>query len=134
MLEIIYLFEIIHVHVFKIYYCATSLCNHRLFLIPHFELWNLSSTQVNKEPKHFLDNSFSCIGLIFTVQGNLIIESGVYLLSLNSNCHHKVFYSKFDLQIFYPPYLREVWRYKDVKTELIRRSIVMFDWQSFLKH
>ena len=28
----------------RIYYCTTSLCNHRLFLIPHFELWNLSST------------------------------------------------------------------------------------------
>ena len=26
----------------RIYYCATSLRNHRLFLIPHFELWNLS--------------------------------------------------------------------------------------------
>ena len=28
----------------RIYYCTTSLRNHRLFLIPHFELWNLSST------------------------------------------------------------------------------------------
>ena len=28
----------------RIYYCATSLRNHRLFLIPHFELWNLPLT------------------------------------------------------------------------------------------
>ena len=28
----------------RIYYCAISLRNHRLFLIPHFELWNLSLT------------------------------------------------------------------------------------------
>ena len=27
-----------------IYYCAISLRNHRLFLIPHFDLWNLSLT------------------------------------------------------------------------------------------
>ena len=33
--------------------------------------------------------------------------------------------------IFYPPpYLREVWHYKDAKTELIRRSIAMFDWEN----
>ena len=28
----------------RTYYCVTSLRNHGLFLIPHFELWNLSST------------------------------------------------------------------------------------------
>ena len=28
----------------RIYYCATSLRNNRLFLIPHFELWNLPLT------------------------------------------------------------------------------------------
>ena len=34
----------------RIYYCTISLRNHRLFLIPHFELWNLSPTNqpVNK--------------------------------------------------------------------------------------
>ena len=26
----------------EIYYCASSLRNHSLFLIPHFELWYLS--------------------------------------------------------------------------------------------
>ena len=29
----------------QIYYCASSLRNHSLFLIPHFELWNLLPTQ-----------------------------------------------------------------------------------------
>ena len=38
-------------------------------------------------------------------------------------------YSKID-QIFYPPsYLREVWHYKNAKTELIGRSIGIFDWE-----
>ena len=31
----------------QIYYCATSLRNHSLFLISHFELWNLSPTASN---------------------------------------------------------------------------------------
>ena len=34
--------------------------------------------QIIKEPTHILDNSSSCIDLIFTSQPNLITESGVY--------------------------------------------------------
>ena len=30
----------------QIYYCASSLRNHGLFLIPHLELWNLSPAQL----------------------------------------------------------------------------------------
>ena len=41
-----------------IYYCATSLRNHRLFLIPHFELWNLSSTALNT-PQDITHDSYS---------------------------------------------------------------------------
>ena len=41
--------------------------------------------QVIKEPAHILDNSSTCIDLIFTSQSNLIIESGVY-----PNCHHQI--------------------------------------------
>ena len=77
----------------------------------------------------FLDNCSSCVYLIFTYQANLLIASGVDP-SLHSNCHHQIIYSKFDSQIFYPPpYLREVWHYKDRKTELIRRPIAVFDWE-----
>ena len=43
--------------------------------------------QVIKEPTHILDNSSTCIDLIFTSQPNLIIESGVHP-SLHPNCHH----------------------------------------------
>ena len=35
----------------QIYYCVTSLRNHSLFLIPHFELWNLSPTVNNDNVK-----------------------------------------------------------------------------------
>ena len=69
--------------------------------------------QVIREPTHILDNTSSCIDLIFTSQPNVITESGVHL-SLHPNCHHQIVYSKFNLQIYFsPPYLREVWHYKD---------------------
>ena len=77
--------------------------------------------QFIKEPTHILDDSSSCIDLIFTSQPNLIIESGVYP-SLHPNCHHQV--------VYYPPqYYREVWHYKYANIELIRQAIDGFNWQ-----
>ena len=85
--------------------------------------------QFGLQQMHILDNSSSFTDLIFTSQANLLIESGGHS-SLHSNCYHQIIYLKFDLQDFYPPsYLREVWHYKDTKTELIRYSIAMFDWE-----
>ena len=75
-------------------------------------------SQVINEPTHILDNSKSCIDLIFTSQPNMIMDSGVHP-SLHSNCHHQIIYAKFDLKVFYPPYERTVafladkfWSYK----------------------
>ena len=82
--------------------------------------------QIIKEPTHILDNSSSCIDLIFTSQPNLTIESGVYP-SLHPNCHHQVVYAKFNLKIYYP--YREVWHYKDANIEIIRKAIDGFNWQ-----
>ena len=71
--------------------------------------------QVIKEPTHILDNSSTCIDLIFTTQPNLIIESGIHP-SLHPNCHHQIVYAKFNLLIHFPsPYFREVWHYKRCK-------------------
>ena len=85
--------------------------------------------QIIKEPTHILDNSSSCIGLIFTSQPNVTYESGVYP-SLNPNCHRQVVYAKFNLKIYYSPqYYREVWHYKDANIELIRKAINGFNWQ-----
>ena len=79
------------------------------------------------EPTHILENSSYCIDLIFTSQPNLITESGVHL-SLHPNCHHQVIYAKFNLNVYYPPpYEHEIWHYKEVDTDLIRRSIEIFN-------
>ena len=93
---------------------------------------NISS--VINEPTHILENSSSCIDLIFTSQPNLITESGVHP-SLHPNCHHQVIYAKFSLKVYYPPqYEREVWHYKEADTDLIRRSIETFTWDRVFKN
>ena len=43
--------------------------------------------QLISQPTHLLPQTSSCIGLIFTDQPNLIVDSGVHP-SLHSICHH----------------------------------------------
>ena len=74
-------------------------------------LYGLS--QLISEPTHILQNSSSCIDLIFTDQPNLVINSRIKL-SLHESCHHQITYAKFNLQIIYPPsYQRLAWDYKN---------------------
>ena len=48
------------------------------------------------EPKYILNNSSSCIDLIFNFQPNILIESGVHP-SLHPNCHNQIVFAKFNL-------------------------------------
>ena len=92
-----------------------------------FELYQLIN-----ERTHLLDNSSSCIDLIFTSQPNLVVESGVHP-SLHFNCHHQIVFAKFNLMISYPPpYSREVWHYREANTDLIRKTISNFNWEKAL--
>ena len=87
-------------------------------------------SQVINEPTHILDNSKSCIDLIFTSQPNMIMDSGVHP-SLHSNCHHQIIYDKFDLKIFYLlPYERIVWHFSRANSDHIKKAIKLFDWES----
>ena len=66
--------------------------------------------------------------LIFTSQTNLITESGVNL-SLHPSSHHQIIFTKFNLEIHYPPtYFPDVWHCQDANTKLMRRAIAVFDW------
>ena len=49
-----------------------------------------------------MENSTSCIDLIFTNQPNLVIDSGVHP-PLRTNCHHQILYCKLNLNIKFPP-------------------------------
>ena len=88
-----------------------------------------SLQQIIKEPTHISNTSSCCIDLMFMSQPNLISYSGVHS-SLHSNCHHKIVFAKFNLRIVYPPpYLREIWHYREANTGLIRRAIKEFNWE-----
>ena len=84
--------------------------------------------QLTQEPTHVLDSSSSSIDLIFTLQQNLVMESGIHL-SLHSTYHHQITFDRFNLSIFYPPpYERTVWYYERANNELFRKTIDQFDW------
>ena len=71
-------------------------------------------SQTIKEATHILESSSSCIDLIFIMQPNLVVESGVQP-SLHPSCHHQIPLAKFNLQIYYPPlYPREICQTKPV--------------------
>ena len=85
--------------------------------------------QIINKPTHILNNSSSCIDLIFTTQPNLVMESGVHS-SLHANRHHQLPYVKFNLNVFYPPsYERELWHYKLASSDCIQRAKKNFDWE-----
>ena len=85
--------------------------------------------QLINEPTHLLQNSCLCIDLMFTSQPNIVVESGVQQ-SLHLNCHHQITFAKFNLKIYYPPpYLKEVWHYKEASADLIKQAINNFNWE-----
>ena len=87
-------------------------------------------TQLLKEPTHISHNYRSCIDLIFTSLTNLVVDFGIHP-SFHENCHRQIVYSNFDLKIFYPlPYEGTVWHYQQADTELIKRSLEIFDWKN----
>ena len=51
--------------------------------------------------QHVLENSSSCVDLIFISQPNLVVDSGVHP-SLHPNCHHQIVYAKLKLKIHFP--------------------------------
>ena len=86
--------------------------------------------KIIKEPTHFIDDSSSCIDLIFTTQPNLFMGSGVHS-SLNENCHHHITFVKFNFKIHYSaPYEREVWHYQKAIVDQIRQAISEFPWDN----
>ena len=65
----------------------------------HFLTFGFVFHQIINKSNHILNNSSSCIGLIFTTQTNLVKESGVHS-SLLANFHHQLPNVKFDLNAF----------------------------------
>ena len=86
-------------------------------------------TQLINEPTHIQSSSSSCIDLIFTDQPNLSVNCEVHG-SLHPNCHHQIVYSRFNLDIYYPPpYQRLIWDYKKADATKIRKALDSVNWE-----
>ena len=59
-------------------------------------------TQIINEPTHILEDSPSCIELIFTFQPNIVLDSGVHS-SLHPNSRRQIVLANFNLKVYYPP-------------------------------
>ena len=68
------------------------------FVNPQFGLH-----QMINEPTYVLENSSSCIDLVFTSQPNLGVDSAIHPY-LHPNFYHQVVYAKYNLIHFPPPY------------------------------
>ena len=81
------------------------------------------SLQIITESTHILENSRSCIDLLFMSQPNMVIYSGVHA-SLLLHCHHQLIFAKFDLKVFYPPpYERTMCHFSQVNSDHIKRAV-----------
>ena len=80
--------------------------------------------KIINQPTHILNNSSSCIDLLFTTQrNNLVMESGVHS-SLQSNCHHQIIYARFNLKIYFaPPHSSPM----KVKSGIIKKRILSWE-------
>ena len=74
-----------------------------------------------------MNNSISCIDLIFYTNQSVISNHGVDV-SIFDKCHHNIFYDKINIRVPLPPaYVQEVWDYKKANNEKIKKAISNFD-------
>ena len=67
--------------------------------------------QIIDKSTHVINNSMSCIDLIFCTNQNVISNYGVDV-SMFKKCHHNIIHGKTDICVPLPPvYVREVWDY-----------------------
>ena len=65
-------------------------------------------SQIIDKPTHIVNNSMSCIDLIFCTNTNVISKHGVNVC-IFEKCHHDIIFGKIDIPVPLPPvYVREV--------------------------
>ena len=79
------------------------------------------------KPTHVINNSMSCIDLMFCTNKSVISNHGVDV-SIFDKCHHNIIFGKINIHVPLPPtYVREVWDYKKANIENIKKVISNFD-------
>ena len=90
---------------------------------------DLGRHQLISEQTHMMDN---CIGLVFTNQPSLMLESGVYP-SLHEHFHHQIIYGELCVaNIALPFYTRRIWFYDEADCVAIMKSIGTLRWHELL--
>ena len=85
------------------------------------------------EPTHILNNSMSCIDLIFCTNKNIISNHGVDV-SIFDKCHHNIIFSNIDIRVPLPLiFVREVWDYSKANVAHIKKAISNFNWHNTFK-
>ena len=75
-----------------------------------------------------MNNSMSCIDLIFYTNQSVISNYGVDV-SIFDKYHHNIIDGKINICVPLPPtYVREVWDYEKANIEHIKKAISNFDW------
>ena len=85
--------------------------------------------QIINKPTHIVNNSPSCIDVIFCNNLNLLSNYGIDL-SLFEKCHNDIIFGKINIRIpLLPSYVREVWDNSTANTKNIQKAVQNFDWQ-----
>ena len=88
-------------------------------MIINFSPWLKSKN----EPTHITKNYSTYTNILFTLQTNLAIESGVHFPP-HTYRYDQIIFVNFDLRIFHSPlYERNVWVYKQANIELITQAL-----------
>ena len=86
------------------------------------------------KPTHFINESSSCIDLIFSSNTSFVKNCGSEL-SIYEKCHHNIIYGTLNFDIpLPPPYYRDIWDYKHADTDSIQKAISAFDWSKAFLH
>ena len=84
--------------------------------------------QIINKPIHNVNNSLSCIDLIFFDNLNIVSNYGVDIPILEI-CHHNIIFGKINIRIPLPPsYVCQVWDYRKANVKNIQKAIQTFDW------
>ena len=79
------------------------------------------------KPNHILNNSMSCIDLIFCTNTNVISKHG-FDVSVFEKCHHNFILGKIDIRVpLQSVYVREVWDYSKANAENIKKAMSSFN-------
>ena len=85
--------------------------------------------QIIDKPTHVINNSMSCIDLIFCTNQNVISNYGINV-SLFNKCHHNIIHGKIDIRVpLRPVYVREVWDYSKANVGNIKKAVANFNWK-----